>query len=78
MVTALGPDPDGSGLLLRLWELAGDHGPCKVRLPPRLDVATAQPVDLRGKPQGHAIPVSKGAFRFECAAFAPASFRLQP
>ena len=31
--TAFGPNPDGEGTLLRLWELAGASGSLTVRLP---------------------------------------------
>jgi hypothetical protein len=33
-----------------------------------------QPVDLRGRPLGAAIPVAAGLFVFNQRAFAPASF----
>jgi len=74
LVTAFGPDPDGEGTVLRLWELAGKSGRCTVRLPPGMTARTVQPVDLRGRPDGAAIPVQENAFVFEQRAFAPASF----
>ena len=49
-VTAFGPNPDGPGLILRLWEQAGQDGACAVQLPPGLNVARVQPCDLRGRP----------------------------
>lgn len=73
-VTACGPNPDGPGVVLRLWELAGQKGPCQVQLPSGMEVAEVQPVNLRGQPAGKAIPVTGGTFRFDLAAFAPASF----
>jgi hypothetical protein len=76
VVTAFGADPDGSGLLLRLWEQAGSAGPCPVRLPSGLAAKLAQPVDLRGQPRGVSVPIREGQFAFELDAFAPASFRL--
>lgn len=76
-VTAFGPNPDGPGLVLRLWELAGQPGPCQVQLPAGLEVAEVQPVDLRGQPAGKTIAAVGGAFRFELPAFAPASFVLK-
>lgn len=75
-ITAFGPNPDGPGLLLRVWELAGQTGPCEVRLPPGMEVAEVQPVNLRGQPAGKAVAVAGGAFRFDLPAFAPASFVL--
>ena len=32
-VVYFGPNTDGAGTVLRLWELAGQSGPCEVRLP---------------------------------------------
>jgi hypothetical protein len=74
LTTCFGPNPDGSGTLLRLWEYAGARGPCYVNLPVGLKAKTAQPVDLRGQPTGAAIPVKNGAFSFDLKPFAPASF----
>ena len=31
LVMALGPNPDGDGILLRLWEQVGEDSPCTVR-----------------------------------------------
>lgn len=76
LVTALGADPDSSGTLLRLWELAGTSGELAVRLPAGMHATRARPVNLRGEPAGEPIPVHEGAFRFNLKAFAPASFVL--
>jgi alpha-mannosidase len=76
LVSAFGPNPDGDGLLLRLWELAGRAGDCTVRLPPAMYVDNVQPVDLRGEAVGLATAVSNGEFTFRREAFAPASFVL--
>jgi hypothetical protein len=77
-VTAFGANPDGDGLVLRLWELAGESGDCQVTLPPGMKLAQVQPVDLRGRPAGAAIPVQDGRFTATLKAFAPASFVLAP
>ncbi len=77
-VTALGPNPDGEGLILRLWELAGRSGECKVQLPLDLGIRSAQPVDLRGRPTGKPISVTAGRFQVSVRGFAPASFTLHP
>ncbi len=74
LVTAFGPNPDGPGTLLRLWEHAGGRGPCAVRLPAGLDVKEVQPVNLRGAPLGPPLTVEKGVFTANLTAFAPASF----
>lgn len=61
-VTAFGPNPDGSGTILRLWELAGENGDLTVMFPPNMQVTSVQPVDLRGTSAGAAIGVSQNAF----------------
>jgi hypothetical protein len=76
MVTVFSPNPDGAGTVLRLWESAGQSGPCEVRLPAGTRAATLQPVDLRGRPSGQPIPVKAGAFSVPLGAYAPASFLL--
>ena len=78
MVTAFGSNPDGSGTLLRLWEMAGQSGPCQVALPTGLKVRAVQPVDLRGRNRGQPLGVTEDGFEFNLAAFAPASFVLLP
>ena len=74
LVTAFGPNPDGSGIVIRLWECAGQTGPCRVQLPKTLDIESIQPVNLRGEPNGEPLPVKEGHFTVNLAAFAPASF----
>jgi alpha-mannosidase len=76
-VTAFGPNPDGPGTLLRLWELAGRAGDHIVRLPAGLAVTTAQPVDLRGRPAGEPIAPRQGVLNISCRAYAPSSFVLR-
>lgn len=76
LVTAFGPNPDGPGAMLRLWEYAGRGGPCEVRLPAGLDIEEVRPVTLRGEPAGASIPVKNGEFIVNLAAFAPASFLI--
>jgi hypothetical protein len=76
LVTAFGPNPDGEGTLLRLWEQAGQDGPCRVRLPGALRNAKAQPCDLRGRPVGDPLPVRDGSVEVPLGHFAPASILL--
>ena len=73
LVTSLGPNPDGAGLLLRLWEQAGEDGPCRVRLPDALGVEPVQPCDLRGRAQGQPIAPRDGCFEIPLVHFAPAT-----
>jgi hypothetical protein len=77
LVTAFGQNPDGEGLVLRLWEQAGEGGPCRVRLPEGLRAAVAQPCDLRGRPQGTPIPIEDGWLEVAVKPFAPVSLLLQ-
>ncbi|MEN6334960.1 MAG: hypothetical protein ABFE01_11910, partial [Phycisphaerales bacterium] len=74
LVTAFGPNPDGPGIVLRLWEYAGMSGPCRVHLPKTLDAQSVQPVNLRGEPTGAPLPVKASEFTVNLAAFAPSSF----
>jgi hypothetical protein len=59
LVTAFGRNPDGAGIVLRLWEYAGASGPCQVRLPAGIHVDEVQPINLRGEPAGAPIPVDR-------------------
>ncbi len=70
LVTALGPNPDGSGTLVRLWEQAGEGGACTLRLPGELGKAVLQPCDLRGEPQGKPILPHEGRHEIRLAPFA--------
>ncbi|MEN6575049.1 MAG: hypothetical protein ABFD90_01810, partial [Phycisphaerales bacterium] len=74
LVTAFGPNPDGPGAVLRLWEYAGRGGPCEVRLPTGLGIEEVRLVTLRGEPVGVPIPVKDGTFIASLTGFAPASF----
>ena len=75
LVTAYGNNPDGSGKLLRVWEEAGDDGVCEVTLP-TLKEGIAQPVNLRGVPDGAPIPIREGRFEFDLGKFEPKSFLI--
>jgi hypothetical protein len=75
-VSAFGPDPDGEGLVLRLWELAGTAGTCRVKLPEGFNAARIQPIDTRGRARGEALTVTERSFETLLRAFASASFRI--
>jgi hypothetical protein len=75
-VTAFGPNPDGAGTLLRLWEMSGVSGDCAVIMPESLKASSAQPVDLRGRSTGPALPVQNGQLTVPMKAFAPFSLQL--
>ena len=76
LVTAFGPNPDGDGLVLRLWEQAGRDGICQVRLPEGIGAERVQPCDLRGRPVGSPIPVRNGQFDVSLTRFAPMSLLI--
>jgi hypothetical protein len=76
-VTAYGPNLDGAGTVLRLWELAGKSGSVRVRLPDGMDAKHAQPVDLRGRTIAKPIAVKNGSFEVQAGAFAPGSVVLK-
>jgi len=78
VVTAFGPNPDGDGTLLRLWETAGNSGEIAVNLPPELKCASAQPVDLRGRPLGTPLPVRNDTISTSLKAFSPLTLLFVP
>ena len=78
LVTAFGPNPDGEGTILRVWDQTGQSAELSVELPTGELWKTALPVDLRGvaDPAAKAVPISRGRLVFHLDAFAPASFVL--
>lgn len=78
LVTAFGPNPDGAGILLRLWEQGGEDGICRVRLPDEMNVARAQPCDLRGRSRGEALAVDNSSIDVRLTHYAPATLILDP
>ena len=76
LVTAFGPNPDGDGILLRLWEQAGRDCDCRIRLPAGLRIAKAQPCDLRGRPLGNPIRVHESSLDVPLKHYAPFSLIL--
>jgi alpha-mannosidase len=75
LVTAFGPNPDGDGTVLRVWEQGGASGPVAVVLPGKF--ASATPVNLRGEKTGPPNPIAEGRLSFPVRAYAPASFILE-
>ncbi len=73
LVTAFGPNPDGQGVLLRLWEQIGSDEPCRIRLPDGLQCETAQPCDLRGVPLGKLLPIRNHELLISLQPNAPVS-----
>jgi hypothetical protein len=77
LVTAFGPNTDGAGTVLRIWEVAGRAGECIVHLPPGVQTQTVAPIDLRGQPCGTPIAVKDGAFLISLGASAPVSVLME-
>ena len=75
-VTAFGPNPDGDGAILRVWEQGGITGKLEVTLPMGAKYAAAQPVNLRGEKCGEPVKIADGKLTFDLHAYAPASFIL--
>ncbi|MBX7257361.1 MAG: hypothetical protein K1Y02_13440, partial [Candidatus Hydrogenedentes bacterium] len=78
-VTAFGPNPDGKGTVLRVWEQGGVSGDVVVTLPESLGAKHAQPVTLRGEPLPNQspIPIVNNALTLSLGAYAPASLVLR-
>jgi hypothetical protein len=76
LVTAFGPNPDGDGILLRLWEQAGQDGVCNVKLPEALRGHKARLCDLRGRAIDGAIAARDGSLELRLTHFAPTSVLL--
>ena len=82
LVTAFGENPDGDnpddkGEILRLWESTGKSSKCTVWLPEGMAKVSAQPVDLRGRPNGNVVTIKDGRFSVDLHGFSPKSFILK-
>ena len=76
LVTAFGRNPDGEGLLLRLWEQAGSGESCRVTLPSGVRAGRVRHCDLRGRPTGEEAAVRDGGFELRVRPWAPISLLL--
>jgi len=76
-LTAFGPNPDGPGTILRIWEQGGISGKVEAMLPAGSNFSSATPVNLRGEKTGEAIKITNTRFSFDLRAYAPASFVLE-
>lgn len=76
-VTAFGENPDGDGLIFRLWEQGGISGKLTVNLPKGMKVIKATPVNLRGEKTGKTVTIRNGRLEMHIGAYAPASFVLE-
>lgn len=76
VLTAFGNNPDGDGILLRVWEQIGDSGECTVELPKCSTYKKAIPVDLRGTKLGEPISIINQRLSFKLNRYSPRSFVL--
>ena len=77
LVTAFGPNVFGPGIILRLWEQAGESGKCRVTLPSGITFTYAIPVNLRGEQAGDTIIIKDNSFEVETGAYKPATLLLE-
>jgi alpha-mannosidase len=78
-VTAFGPNPDGAGTVLRVWEQGGVAGDLTVTLPKGINATQATPVNLRGEPLADqpVQSITDGKLVIPLGAYAPASVVLE-
>jgi alpha-mannosidase len=76
LVTAFGKNPYGDGLILRLWEQAGNSGKCTVSLPEELDGKIAIPVNLRGEATGPVVKISGSQIVVDVTGYKPYTFMI--
>lgn len=76
LVSAFGPNPDGDGILLRIWEKAGRSGKLVITLPGGSRFRTARPCNLRGGNSGPPVPVDNGKFEVDYRPYQPISLIL--
>lgn len=77
LITAFGTNPDGKGMILRLWEQAGVPGKVTVRLPKGIKASRITPVNLRGESIGKPEAAGPGGFETDLKAFAPVGFLIE-
>jgi alpha-mannosidase len=76
-LTAFGPNPDGKGTVLRVWEQSGITGKLEVTLPAGSGFSTAEPVNLRGEKLGEPVNIISGRIIIDLNAYSPASYVLE-
>lgn len=77
LITAFGANPDGKGMILRLWEQAGVSGKVTIKLPQGMKASRITPINLRGESIGKSEVLRDSGFVTDLKAFAPASFLLE-
>lgn len=76
LVTAFGPNPDGKGTILRIWEKTGKGGKVSVTLPAGSKFTAARHCNLRGVEIGPAIPVKTNKIELTYHPYQPLSLIL--
>ncbi len=76
LVTAFGKNPYGDGLILRLWEQAGNNGKCIISLPEGLNGKVAIPVNLRGEVAGSPFEIRNNSISVDIKGYKPYSFMI--
>jgi hypothetical protein len=76
LVTAYGQNPDGEGIILRVWEQAGVSGDLTITFQAGAKYTAATPVNLRGEISGEPLKILDGTLTINLKAYAPASFIL--
>ena len=77
LVTAYGPNTDGPGTILRLWEQAGNSGEVIVTLPENTPFKQAILCNLRGISSTTSISIKNSTFKVNLHANSPLSFILK-
>lgn len=75
-LTAFGPNPDGEGTVLRVWEQGGISGKIEVTLPAGSKFKLARPINLRGEAAGKPIEIVDKKFEVNLHAYSPFSVIL--
>jgi len=75
-ITAFGPNPDGEGTVLRIWEKAGKTGQTKITLPSGKKFTSAHPCNLRGIKTGEPIPIMNNTIEVSYSPFQPITLIL--
>jgi alpha-mannosidase len=76
-LTAFGPNPDGSGIVLRVWEQTGNGGNLGITLPLGSKFTRATPVTLRGEKIAEPVKIVNNRITVNLAAYRPASYILE-
>ncbi len=75
-LTAFGPNPDGQGTILRVWEQAGLTEDLEITMPAGSKFLNATPVSLRGETLAKPLKIKDGKFSYNLHAYRPVSFVL--